>query len=158
MAAVRILTKELEKLNENPIDGVSVGPDGDDMLVWLGSIDGPEGTPYEGGTFEFRIDIPKTYPKDEKGPQFIFLTKIFHPNVAINGKVELPKYSVTEVLSYISVLLSAPSGTDAPCDQQNVPEALKLFKENREEFSKKAKEWTEKYAKENDDDDDDDDE
>ena len=158
MAAVKRLTKELENLDENPIDGVSVNPDGDDMFKWVGTIEGPEGTPYEDGTFEFHINIPKTYPKDENGPQFFFDTKIFHPNVAVSGKVDLPKYSVTEVLNGIVGLMKAPNVSDAPCDQEKAPEPLKLYKENKGEFNKKAKEWTEKYAKEEDEDDDDDDE
>ena len=156
--AARKLTKELEKLDESPIDGVSVCTDGDDMFKWVGTIGGPEGTPYEGGTFEFHIDIPKTYPKDENWPQFTFLTKIFHPNVAVSGKVDLPKYSVTEVLNGIIGLMKMPNVSDTPCDQEKTPEPLKLFKENKEEFNKKAKEWTEKWAMDNDDDDDDDDE
>lgn len=151
MAAVRTLSKELEKLDENPLDGISVGPNGDNMFEWLGTIDGPEGTPYEGGTFEFRIDIPKNYPKDDRGPQFTFLTKIFHPNVATNGHVCLlssgKAKTITEALGYVPSLLAAPSAAD-PADfgANGVPEAVTVFNTDPEKFKKIASDWTKKYA------------
>ena len=155
MAAVKILTKELQKLEEEPIDGVTVSTSGDNMFEWLGTIDGPEGTPYEGGSFEFRIEIPKTYPKDDRGPQFTFTTKIFHPNVATNGKVDMSKQTVTFMIRMALSILSNPNDVDVPCDAEMVSEALKTFKDNRDIFNKIAKEWTKKYAVEEDEEDED---
>ena len=45
-----------------------------------GTIQGPQGTPYEGGVFEIDIDIPKQYPFEP--PKMKFSTKIWHPNIS----------------------------------------------------------------------------
>ena len=46
----------------------------------IGTINGPEGTPYEGGVFDVDILIPKEYPFEP--PKMKFMTKIWHPNVS----------------------------------------------------------------------------
>ena len=42
-------------------------------------IDGPEGTPYDGGIFTIDIIFPPEYPF--KAPKVKFETRIYHPNV-----------------------------------------------------------------------------
>lgn len=49
------------------------------LLRWHGKLQGPSGTPYEGGTFELKIVCPSAYPLAP--PQVRFLTRVFHPNV-----------------------------------------------------------------------------
>lgn len=46
-------------------------------------MDGPEGTPYEGGTFQIDADFNDNYPF--KPPKCSFATKIYHPNVRKDG-------------------------------------------------------------------------
>ena len=46
----------------------------------IGTITGPEGTPYEGGVFDVDIIIPTEYPFEP--PKMKFITKIWHPNVS----------------------------------------------------------------------------
>ena len=46
----------------------------------IGSITGPDGTPYEGGVFDVDIVIPAEYPFEP--PKMKFITKIWHPNVS----------------------------------------------------------------------------
>merc|ERR1719479_68526 len=49
-------------------------------------MEGPEGTPYEGGWFKASLVFPKEFPN--KPPKMTFLTKGFwHPNVYKDGKV-----------------------------------------------------------------------
>jgi hypothetical protein len=49
-------------------------------------MQGPEGTPFEGGVFELALTVPESYPL--AAPIVKFKTKIFHPN--IHWKVGLP--------------------------------------------------------------------
>ena len=43
-------------------------------------IEGPVGTPYQGGTFKCKLVIEGDFPANP--PKGYFLTKIFHPNVS----------------------------------------------------------------------------
>ena len=43
--------KEFNELNKNTLDGVSVTKDANNPLIWLVTIQGPAGSPYEGGKF-----------------------------------------------------------------------------------------------------------
>lgn len=42
-------------------------------------VQGPQDTPFEGGTFEVAITVPEQYPLVP--PTMRYKTKIFHPNV-----------------------------------------------------------------------------
>jgi len=42
-------------------------------------VQGPEGTPFEGGVFELALTVPESYPL--AAPIVRFKTKIFHPNI-----------------------------------------------------------------------------
>jgi ubiquitin-protein ligase len=46
----------------------------------VGTITGPEGTPYEGGVFDVDILIPREYPFEP--PRMKFITRIWHPNIS----------------------------------------------------------------------------
>ena len=48
-------------------------------------IKGPQGSPYDGGIFKLKIEIPEEYPS--KAPKVNFLTKVFHPNISGNGEI-----------------------------------------------------------------------
>lgn len=50
-----------------------------DLSVILAEIDGPSGTPFQGGKFRARLRMTAEFP--EKPPAGNFVTKIFHPNV-----------------------------------------------------------------------------
>lgn len=62
MAAEIRLTKELKEVSkEGDVSGVRAVAVSSNRLL-LGTINGPSGTPYEGGTFEIDIVIPPQYP------------------------------------------------------------------------------------------------
>lgn len=77
--AQRRLLQEYRALTNNPPDGITAGPvSEDDLLYWEALIQGPEGTPFEGGVFAAELKFPKDYPLAP--PSMRFLGEIWHPN------------------------------------------------------------------------------
>lgn len=75
------LAKELKEVGkDDKTSGVKAVPLSDDLRSLKGTIQGPEGTCYEGGVFDIDIQIPKQYPFEP--PKMKFLTKIWHPNIS----------------------------------------------------------------------------
>lgn len=75
------LTKELSEVSKEDSSGVrAVVVDERNSSLLKGTIQGPTGTPYEGGVFEITIEIPKQYPFEP--PKMKFNTKIWHPNIS----------------------------------------------------------------------------
>jgi ubiquitin-conjugating enzyme (huntingtin interacting protein 2) len=76
------LTKELAEVGKDDktsgVRAVPINPDNPRVLA--GTIQGPQGTPYEGGIFQISIEIPKQYPFEP--PKMKFSTKIWHPNIS----------------------------------------------------------------------------
>lgn len=48
------------------------------MFHWEALIQGPEGTPFEGGVFAAELKFPKDYPLSP--PTMKFLGGVWHPN------------------------------------------------------------------------------
>ena len=66
-------------LSNDPPEGITAGPvSEDDMFIWEALIQGPEGTPFEGGVFPAELRFPKDYPLAP--PKMKFLTDMWHPN------------------------------------------------------------------------------
>lgn len=77
--ASKRLFQEYKSLLTNPVDGISAGPlNEDDLFIWEALIQGPEGTPYEGGIFPAELRFPRDYPLNP--PKMKFLGEIWHPN------------------------------------------------------------------------------
>jgi len=78
VAAKRLFT-EYRALANDPPEGITAGPiSEDDMFVWEALIQGPEGTPFEGGVFPAELKFPKDYPLAP--PTMKFTCKMWHPN------------------------------------------------------------------------------
>ena len=77
--AHRRLLQEYRALTNNPPEGITAGPvSEDDLLYWEALIQGPEGTPFEGGVFPAELRFPKDYPLAP--PTMKFLGEVWHPN------------------------------------------------------------------------------
>ena len=150
--ALKQLNKELKELQDDPIItlGVTVGPkiinNKKDPFHWQITMLGPQDTPYANGLFFLSADFPKDYPK--RGPEVKFINKMYHLNVNNNGHVCINTLSewkegttMSEVLSLIFALFYKQNPESA-----YLSERANLFKYNREEFDKNAREWTQKYA------------
>jgi ubiquitin-conjugating enzyme E2 D/E len=154
--AKKRIQKELEKFNIEESEGFTAGPiDDSDLFKWQATVAGPEDSPYEGGIFELSIEFPQDFPY--KPPRLCILTKIFHPNLNYySGTICCcaldflknswnPCISVLEMLIAFQNLLINPN-IEKVCGLGNY-EAANLYKEDKNAYEIKAKEWTEKYAK-----------
>eukprot|EP01062_Namystynia_karyoxenos_P081161 TRINITY_DN8861_c0_g2_i1.p1 TRINITY_DN8861_c0_g2~~TRINITY_DN8861_c0_g2_i1.p1 ORF type:complete len:291 (+),score=102.57 TRINITY_DN8861_c0_g2_i1:102-974(+) len=144
MAQKRV-AKEYSKLLEDPIPGVYVLTEEKNPLRWQGAIEGPEGSPYEGGLFEVSINIPADYPFQP--PRVKFATKIFHCNVYTSNDICLdildnkwsPALTLGKVLLSLRSLLTEPN----PSSPAN-PEAARALRARTHDPV--ARDWTKKYA------------
>ena len=116
--ALKRLKKEFSDIKKNSIDGVLIEPDNDNLFLWKGIIDGPDGTPYEDGRFDLIIKIPSQYPF--KAPIVNFETPIYHCNISKDGEICLdilkdqwsPALTISNVLLSIQSLLNEPNPKD----------------------------------------------
>ncbi|KAK4527651.1 hypothetical protein GAYE_SCF42G5576 [Galdieria yellowstonensis] len=147
LGIVKRLAVELKQLQNDPIEGIAVKYDPQNISVIYASIQGPVSTPYEGGTFKVKLSFTADYPS--LPPIGYFVTKIFHPNVSKDGQICVntlkkdwkPDLDIKHILLVIRCLLIDPNPESALNE-----EAGKLLLENYEEFARHAKLWTEIYA------------
>ena len=77
--ASKRLFQEYKNLTNDPPDGITAGPiSEDDLFIWEALIQGPEGTPFEGGVFPAELKFPRDYPLAP--PSMKFICDIWHPN------------------------------------------------------------------------------
>lgn len=126
-------------------DGASLPDDLTEVLICL---TGPDGTPYSQGLWKIRLNIPIDYPQSP--PTALFLTRIFHPNVAEeSGEVCLetlkrdwdPKLTLKDILITISCLLIQPN-PDSALNQK----AGALIQDDYASFARQAKLMTKIHA------------
>jgi len=111
-------------------------------------IEGPAGTPYDGGFFRITLKLGSDFP--QAPPKGYFLTKIFHPNVSQKGEICVntlkkdwkPEHGIKHILLTIKCLLIVPNPESALNE-----EAGKLLLENYEDYAKHAKLMTSIHAK-----------
>ncbi|KAL0290386.1 UNVERIFIED_CONTAM: Ubiquitin-conjugating enzyme E2 27 [Sesamum calycinum] len=142
--------KELQECNRDfEVSGIRVVPKGEANLAHLlGTIPGPLGTPYEGGTFKIDITLPDGYPFEP--PKMRFATKVWHPNISSqSGAICLdilkdqwsPALTLKTALLSVQALLSAPE----PDDPQDAVVAQQYLRDYQT-FVGTARYWTEAFA------------
>lgn len=152
MKSAKVVHRNYEMFQKEPIEGVSIGINEDDIYNWSVTLIGPKDSPYESGIFNCEMNFPNDYPLSP--PVFKFKTSIYHPNVYADGKVCIsilhppgddkwgyekaeerwrPVHSASSIILSILSLLSAPND-ESPA---NI-DAGKDWRENPEEFQKKV--------------------
>lgn len=145
---IRILWRQQQELLKKSPDCVKPIINVEDPLDIQADIEGPKGTPYEGGLFRVKLYISGGFP--QVAPKGYFLTKIYHPNVSEKGEIcvnTLKKdwnprqWSLYNLFEVIKCLLIVPF----PESSLN-EEAGKIFMENYDEYCKIAKIYTSVHA------------
>lgn len=140
------IREELDRIKTSSLlsyIGSSAGPKKKtDIYNWNILLKGPNNSCYEDGLFKLSLEFPKNYPEDP--PNIKFVTKIFHPNVSFSDGVICisslssdwdPSSNIINVIYSIYDLLKKPNLGHGLND-----EALSLYQNDYENFSKKVKE------------------
>lgn len=136
------LQKELMALMMSGGDlGVSAFPEGENIFIWIGTIEGGKGTMYEGLSYKLSLRFPTDYPF--KPPHVKFETMCFHPNVDQYGNICLDilqdkwssAYDCRTILLSIQSLLGEPN-TESPLNSS----AAALWK-NQEDYRKMVRKY-----------------
>jgi ubiquitin-conjugating enzyme E2 D/E len=148
MSTLKRLHAELKEITTNPPLNCSAGPINDsNMYQWQATIIGPEGSPYQSGIFNLKIDFPENYPF--KPPKIMFTTKIYHCNINSTGGIclDILKNQWSPALTISKVLLSICSLMDDPNPNDPlVSEIAELLRKNKPLHDENARSWTTKYA------------
>lgn len=127
-ASSKLLQNQFKKIQSEPVEGIAVELNSDNLYEWRVFIEGPKDTFYENGVFQLLMKFPVDYPMVP--PVVTFTSEFWHPNVYTDGKVcisilhppghdemsgelpeerWLPTQTVTTILLSIISLLSAPN-------------------------------------------------
>ncbi|CAN6280161.1 unnamed protein product [Urochloa humidicola] len=118
-----------------------------DLFHWEVVIDGPDGTPYAGGTFPVDVQFTDVHPF--RPPKICFKRKVYHPNINSEGQMVLdifhdkwsPALGIEKLLlSIVSVLY------DPMLDRPINGDIARLYETDIKLYEKKARAWTRRYA------------
>ncbi len=150
--AEEYIREELDKIKTSQLlteIGCSAGPQKkSNIFKWNILLKGPKKTCYEKGLFKLLLEFPENYP--DEPPDIKFETKIFHPNISMtDGAICLSSKSNEweQHKNLITVIYSIFDLLNKPNSEHGLNnDALILYKNNKEDFFKKAREFTEKNA------------
>ena len=146
--ALKTLKKELEQLKNDPIYtcGITVGEINNDPFHWNITMIGPKNTPYERGIFNIIADFPENYP--DKGPIMRFTNPMYHCNINDQGYIcisTLSKWKANSNMREVLPIIFALFFMQNPDSAFDFRKA-NLYKANRAQFDRNAREYTQKYA------------
>ena len=122
----------------------------DNLYHWRIILIGPKDTPYVGGIFILTAYFDIDYPYSK--PEIRFVNKIYHLNISpINGHISLPILNFWNSYTPIADVISNIFDLFYNQEPNNSYDLImaKEYETDRNEFNRKAREWTEKYASKN---------
>jgi ubiquitin-conjugating enzyme E2 A len=143
--AQKRLMRDLKVIRQGPpIEGITAAPHENDIMKWTAVIFGPEESPWAGGIFKLELIFTAEYPMAPPGVRF--LSKMFHPNVYVDGKICMdilksqwsPATDVSALLLSIRSLLADPN----PMSAANA-EAAELLTRSKAAYESKVKQVVE---------------
>ncbi|CAF3196468.1 unnamed protein product [Rotaria socialis] len=153
--AQRRLMRDLRDLTQNPVEGVNAAPiSADNIFQWNAILDGPEDSLFEDASFVLTLKFPQDYPNHP--PDVKFVTKVFHPNIYMDGSICLDilqqrwsaSLDVSTLLVSIRSLLTDPN----PASPAN-SEAAMLYQNHRRDYERRVREYIDQQIMEEDDND-----
>lgn len=114
--ALRALSLELKKLQEEPVEGFTVQATESNLFEWEVAIFGPPDTLYQGGYFKAVMKFPQDYPYSP--PSFRFVTKMWHPNIYENGDV---------CISILHPPVDDPQSGELPSERWNPTQSVRTI-------------------------------
>jgi ubiquitin-conjugating enzyme E2 A len=158
--AQRRLMRDLRDLTQNPVEGINAAPvNADNIFQWNAILDGPEDSLFEDASFVLTLKFPQDYPNHP--PDVKFVTKVFHPNIYMDGSICLDilqqrwsaSLDVSTLLVSIRSLLTDPN----PASPAN-SEAATLYQNHRRDYERRVREYIDQQIMEDEDNDDNEDE
>lgn len=134
---------ELKDSTTSPPPYCSVGLKDDcNIFEWRATVSGPPHTPYDTCLFNIHLDLTN-FP--DKAPVVKVLNESYHMNISTEGRVCIdilsnsslwnPNFRINHILEQFIMLLHEPNPNDPYRG-----DLAKLFKEDKDSYSKKATE------------------
>jgi ubiquitin-protein ligase/Mg-chelatase subunit ChlD len=119
MMELKQVASGTEKVWMHSGEGIHVFPSPDAINFWRVLIEGPSGSPFEGGVFALNAIMPSDYPFS--APKITFETPVYHCNVSDSGNICLnilqdkwcPSLTVPKCLEAIRIMLKEPDTDDS---------------------------------------------
>lgn len=173
-SAAKRMFIEIRNIRSGKVPFVSAAPLNERLDEVLASIEGPPGTPYEGGVFWITVKLSS---KDPFAPPLLrFHTKVYHPNISPQGhicadytekwnavlsagsqppnskkpdswfaaKSSEVRWSLGALLTALCALLASPDA-----DDPLVPEIAQTYLEDYDKYCENARLYTTKFASRN---------
>ncbi|KAJ1959063.1 ubiquitin-conjugating enzyme E2 H [Dimargaris xerosporica] len=121
----------------------------DSMQEFFVRFQGPDDTPFAGGLWKVRVELPDQYPY--KSPSIGFTNKIYHPNIdEMSGAVCLDVINQTwspmfDMINIFEVFLPQLLRYPNPTDPLNGEAAALLMREPKS-YEQKVRDYVARYA------------
>ena len=140
------IMKELHDIQKDPPANFTISLRDDNIYEWQATMNGPPGTPYEGGKFILHITLDHYYPRYE--PHVVFRTKIYHHGISSKGRLccLAREWSSKETISTWLTLIHQLIAKHIP--NRSLRYDIKhQYLHNRQKHDHTAWEWTRRYAR-----------